>query len=237
MHRVALLLAIGGSTLAANWSGVRASGDMLSLLRALPPLPVPHYAWPFCHLEDSCTADFMASSLPWSDAEVMHEYARITHSLSTYAGLELYSNLTTAEIDTSWEKLAAGVHGTDATIAVQLEIAAASGGLGSPVRPTNTMLQQLQNATAALARANAKLGTNATIGTVMVDQEGWGSIDRSEVTKNNDEVYHVAAKVFGPDVNIQYYGRGMATANDGSPSGFWEPGWYSLDEIDNRQLS
>jgi hypothetical protein len=33
-------------------------------------------------------------------------------------------------------------------------------------------------------------------------------------------------------------GRGMATVNDGSgPDGFWEPAWYSMDEIDNRQLS
>eukprot|EP01046_Picozoa_sp_COSAG06_P006313 COSAG06_NODE_295_length_18175_cov_9.088017_19_plen_233_part_00 len=180
--------------------------DVLSLLRALPPLPVPHYAWPFCHLEDSCTAEFMASALPWSDPQVMHEYARITHSLSTYAGLELYSNLTAEEIDTSWEKLAAGVHGTDATIAVQLEIAPASEsdaaaaaaggdtfGQRSPVRPTNTMLAQLHNATAALARANAKLGTSATIGTVMVDQEGWGSgATPAEVTLNNNEVYNVS---------------------------------------------
>ena len=207
----------------------------LSLLRELPALPVPHYSWSFCHMEYSCTADFMANNLPWSDGAVMTEFARITHSLSTYAGLHIYSNLTTAEIDTVWEKLAAGVSGTDATIAVQLEIGAAPpdhtrrtgarSGLGSPVRPTDTMLAQLRNATTALARANAKLGTKAVIGTVMVDQEGWGAATKAEITRNNDKVYNVSSQVFGEDVNIQYYGRGMAAANDGSANGFWEPEW------------
>lgn len=106
----------------------------------------------------------------------MTEFARITHSVSGYAGLHAYSNLTSREIDTVWEKLAEGVSGTDATIAIQLEIGAdpSEHGVGySPVRPTNTMLQQLRNATAALARANAKLKTAAKIGTIMVDQEGW----------------------------------------------------------------
>jgi hypothetical protein len=90
----------------------------------------------------------------------MTEFARITHSVSGYAGLHAYSNLSSREIDTVWEKLAEGVSGTDATIAIQLEIGAdpSEHGVGySPVRPTNTMLQQLRNATAALARANAKL--------------------------------------------------------------------------------
>ena len=210
----------------------------LSMLRELPPLPVPHYSWPFCHMEWSCTADFMANNLPWSDGAVMTEFARITHSLSTYAGLHLYSNLTASEIDTVWEKLAAGVHGTDATIAVQLEIgrrppAANKGGVGSPVRPTDTMLAQLRNASAALARANAKLGTKAVIGTVMVDQEGWGAATRAEITRNNDEVYHVSSQVFGEGVNIQYYGRGMAAAHDGSPSGFWEPEWCEYRSLSN----
>ena len=41
----------------------------------------------------------------------MREFARITHSVSGYAGLGLYSNLTQADIDTMWEKLAAGVAG------------------------------------------------------------------------------------------------------------------------------
>ena len=45
----------------------------------------------------------------------------------------------------------------------------------------------------ASARANAKLGTNAMIGTVMVDQEGWGSgATPAEVTLNNNEVYNVS---------------------------------------------
>jgi hypothetical protein len=48
------------------------------------------------------------------------------------------------------------------------------------------------------------------------------------VTNNNDAVYHACAAVFGTDVNIQYYGRGMATSNDASPGGFWQPAWYFL---------
>ena len=99
---------------------------------------------------------------------MMREYARVTHSVSAYAGLHLYSNLTNAEIEVMWDLLVAGVKGTDATIALQLEIAAvggASGGahrpaaagrLSSPVRPSDTMPQQLKNTTAALARANAR---------------------------------------------------------------------------------
>ena len=34
---------------------------------------------------------------------------------------------------------------------------------------------------------------------------------QEEITRNNDEVYNVSSSVFGEDVNIQYYGRGMAT--------------------------
>ena len=44
-------------------SGAVASGavaadpsKVLKMLQDLPPLPVPHYSWPFCHLENSCTA-------------------------------------------------------------------------------------------------------------------------------------------------------------------------------------
>ena len=130
-------------------------------------------------------------------------------------------------------RLAAGVDGTKASIAVQLDISVSGG-----VADGDDMQSQLRNATAALARANAKLGARATIGTVMVDQEGWGSgASAATVTKNNDIVYTSAAAIFGKDVNIQYYGRGMATGNDNSPGGFWEPAWYTMDEIDNRQLS
>ena len=130
-------------------------------------------------------------------------------------------------------RLAAGVDGTKASIAVQLDISVSGG-----VADGDDMQRQLRNATAALARANAKLGIKATIGTVMVDQEGWGSgASPATVTKNNDIVYTSAAAIFGKDVNIQYYGRGMATGNDKSPGGFWEPAWYTMDEIDNRQLS
>jgi len=50
-------------------------------------------------------------------------------------------------------------------------------------------------------------------------------------------VYNITSSIFGPDVNIQYYGRGLSALNDGFPSGFWDTGWYTLDEIDNRQLS
>ena len=38
---------------------VAATSSVLAALQQLPPLPVPHYAWPFCHLESSCTAEFM----------------------------------------------------------------------------------------------------------------------------------------------------------------------------------
>ena len=31
--------------------------------------------------------------------------AQVTHSLSAYSGLELYSNLTESEIDTMWERV------------------------------------------------------------------------------------------------------------------------------------
>ena len=37
-------------------------------------------------------------------------------------------------------------------------------------------------ATANLQQANARLGSNATIGTVMVDQEGWGTWDPQKIT-------------------------------------------------------
>ena len=207
------------------------------MLRALPALPVPHHSWPFCHLESSCTHAFMASALPWSDPRVMREFARVTHSLSAYSGLEFYSNLSSAEIDTMWERLVVGVNGTDATIAVQLEIGVKTGVLASPVRPSDTMVAALTNATRAVARANAKLGTDARIGTVMVDQEGWGTANLTQITLNNDVVYAHCVSVLGADVDIQYYGRGMHTLNDDSASGFWTPDWYSLDEVDNRQLS
>jgi hypothetical protein len=230
----------GGGTFVVVTSAPHSTSPVLTALQQLPPLPVPHYAWPFCHLENSCTAEYMKSALPWSDAAVMREYARITHSVSAYAGLHLYSNLTEYEIDRMWQLLAAGVVGTGATIALQLEIAAAGttlGMLSSPVRPSDTMRQQLRNATAALERANARLGTNASIGTVMVDQEGWGSSTPDQVTKNNDAVYHACVAEFGKDINIQYYGRGMASANDAQPGGFWQPAWYTMEELDNRQLS
>jgi hypothetical protein len=99
------------------------------------------------------------------------------------------------------------------------------------------MRASLLNATAALARANKKLGMNATIGTVMVDQEGWGSSPPAVVTHNNDLVYNATASVLGKDVNIQYYGRGMSSLHDGFANGYWEPSWYTMNEIDNRQLS
>lgn len=99
------------------------------------------------------------------------------------------------------------------------------------------MKASLLNATAALARANKKLGTDAKIGTVMVDQEGWGSSPPAVVTHNNDLVYNASASVFGKDVNVQYYGRGMSSLHDAFPNGYWEPSWYTMDEIDNRQLS
>ena len=93
------------------------------------------------------------------------------------------------------------------------------------------------NATATLARANAKLGTHATIGAVMVDQEGWGSWDPVVITAKNDAVYNASAQVFGADVNLQYYGRGLSDVTDSIPSGYRDTGWYTLNEIDDRQLS
>ena len=136
LSSLALLLRVGAAVGAAAVGrsaaadAAPAAGGALALLSELPALPVPHYSWPFCHLESSCTADFMRTALPWSDAAVMREFARITGSVSAYAGLHIYSNLTDSEIDTMWEKLAAGVGGadSDATIAVPLEIAAAAGG-------------------------------------------------------------------------------------------------------------
>jgi hypothetical protein len=234
-----MLIAMIFSGIAASNTGIAASdtgnSTILPMLRELVALPLPHHAWPFCHRENSCTEEYMATNLPWSSQSVLKEYARITHSVSAYAGLHVYSNLTDSAIETMWEKLAAGVEGTDATIAIQLEIGKEK--LGSPIRPGNTMIAQMRNATAALARANKKLGTHASIGTVMVDQEGWGASSPTVVTQNNDAVYNASALVFGKNVNIQYYGRGMASLNDWFASGFWEPAWYSLQEIDNRQLS
>jgi hypothetical protein len=58
---------------------------------------------------NSCTAATLATALPWSDPDAMREYARVTHSVSAYAGLGYYSNLTDYDIDVIWEKLAAGV--------------------------------------------------------------------------------------------------------------------------------
>ena len=154
----------------------RASGPTaLELLQALPALPRPHYSWPFCHLENSCTDDFMRTALPWSDPLVMREFARITHSLSTYAAVDSSE----ADSDTMWEKLVAGVAGTDATIAIQLET-------GTDAH----MLSQLRTATTALARANKKLGLNASIGCVMVDQEShWGTWNTTIITARNDAVH------------------------------------------------
>jgi hypothetical protein len=95
--------------------------------------------------------------------------------------------------------MALQVAGTDATIAIQLEIEGDPTGCAtcnpSMPRPAATMEQQLRNASAALARANARLGTHAVIGTVMVDQEGWGTTGPEGVTRNNDEVYNTTAKV------------------------------------------
>jgi hypothetical protein len=51
--RLLLSLLAGGTTGAASDP---AASTVLRLLRELPALPVPHYSWPFCHLENSCTA-------------------------------------------------------------------------------------------------------------------------------------------------------------------------------------
>ena len=207
-----------------------AGANVLEMLQSLPALPKVHYSWPFCHMEYSCTDEFMATALPWSDPKVMKEYARITRSVSTYASPTGYGNLTDATVDALYEKLAAGVDGVEgASIAVQMEI-------GKDISPAE-MVASLKNATASLRRANSKLGTNATIGAVMVDQEGWGSWDPAFITAKNDAVYNASAEVFGPDVNIQYYGRGLSDVNDDEPSGYWDTGWYTLNEIDDRQLS
>jgi hypothetical protein len=116
-----------------------------------------------------------------------------------------------------------------ASIAIELEI-------GKDVLPSE-MVASLKNATASLARANAKLGISATIGAVMIDQEGWGTWNAAVITAKNDAVYNATASVFGQDVNIQYYGRGLSDVTDSEPTGFWDTGWYTLDEIDDRQLS
>jgi hypothetical protein len=87
------------------------AGSVLGMLRALPALPKVHYSWPFCHMEYSCTPQYMATALPWSDPAVMKEYARITRSVTAFASPTGYSNLTDAAVDTMYEKLAAGVHG------------------------------------------------------------------------------------------------------------------------------
>ena len=169
MMRLLLSALVAAVTASEDVLATASDPYVLAMLQELPALPVPHYSWPFCHLESSCTAAFMSTSLPWSDARVMKEFARVTHSLSAYSGLEVYSNLSAAEIDKMWEHLALGVNGTDATIAVQLEIGVKTGaGVGSPIRPTDTMVAALTNATQAVARANAKLSTAAKIGTVMV---------------------------------------------------------------------
>lgn len=214
-----LLVAVVGAAHALP-AEPRAAATVLEILEALPALQKVHYSWPFCHMEYSCTAQFMATVLPWSDPAVMKEYARITRSVTTYGSPTGYGNSTDAEVSTMYEKLVAGVDGVPgASIAVVLEI-------GKTVKPAN-MVEQLKNATASLARANAKLQMNATIGAVMVDQEGWGSWDKAVITAKNDAVYNASALVFGADVNIQYYGRGLSGVNDLSPGGFWDTGWCS----------
>lgn len=78
-----------------------------------------------------------------------------------------------------------------------------------------------------------------------MDQEGWGTGNLTQITLNNNLVYAACASVLGADVNIQYYGRGAHTLNDGfanshtptQSDGFWTPDWYTLEETDNRQLS
>ena len=203
----------------------------LEMLRALPALPVVHYTWPFCSEPYWCTESFMGSALPWSNPAVMHEHARITHSVSTFAAVELPQ----ATSDIMWEKLVAGVARTDAIIAIQLMTAHR----GSHQLPTNAdMLAQLHNATSSLERANRKLGQNASIGAVLIDEENhWNTSDPNAITHFNDRVYNVTSSVFGRDVNIQYYGRGLSGISDEHSDGWWDTDWYTLDEIDNRQLS
>ena len=93
--RAALLVALSGP----GASGAP-SVSVLEQLKALPALPVPHYAWPFCHLGNSCTKELMATRLPWSSPEVMKEYARITGSVSTYASPQGDAE----DIEAMWEK-------------------------------------------------------------------------------------------------------------------------------------
>ena len=117
----------------------------------------------------------MANSLPWSDTAIMHEYARITRSVSVYAAPQQYSNASASAVGIMWQKIVAGIRGVPgATIAVQLEI-------GQDVSPAD-MVASLRNASANLERTNTRLGANATIGTVMVDQEGWGTWDPQKIT-------------------------------------------------------
>ena len=214
------------------------SDTALEMLRALPALPVVHYSWPFCSEPYWCTRDFMGSALPWSDPDVMREYARITHSVSTFASLSVagWVDLPQATSDIMWEKLVAGVAHTDASIAIQLITAHR----GSPQLPTSAdMLAQLHDATRSLKRANLKLGANASIGAVLIDEESHGRnmSNPSEITQFNDRVYNVTSSVFGRDVDIQYYGRGLSAVSDEHSDGWWDTAWYTLSEIDNRQLS
>ena len=184
----------------------------------------------------------MSSALPWSSPAVMREYARITHSVSTFASLSVdgWVDLPQSTSDIMWEKLVAAVAHTDATIAIQL-ITARKGNSNSPPQlPTNdAMLAQLRNATSSLERANRKLGQNASIGAVLIDEEthGRNMSNPSSNTRFNDRVYNVTSSVFGRDVDIQYYGRGLSDISDQHSNGWWDTAWYTLDEIDNRQLS
>ena len=92
----------GGPEIARSNSS--SGSTALGLLRALPALPVVHYSWPFCSEPYWCTEEFMSSALPWSNPAVMREYARVTHSVSTFAAADLPE----ATSDIMWEKLVAG---------------------------------------------------------------------------------------------------------------------------------
>lgn len=86
---------------------------------------------------------------------------------------------------------------------------------------TPTTLQYCDTSLSAAAARTVALHSREGVRVLL---DGVKLLDATEPCAAHSERVWPAA-VFGANVNVQWYGRGMATAHDGSAGGFWEPAW------------
>ena len=241
-----LLLCVAAAPLPPLPTGRRQQDDLAAAanpLAGVPALPKVHHSWPLA-------VNFTDPAM----RPVLEDYARITHAVAAGA---LFWTPTQAVMDVAVEicaKTGAVLEfeyspwGEDASPYPRSALPMYTG----PEEAAEIALftRRCQATKQLIVAANAKFGTNISIGALLLDQERWcadcyaylnvtnvtEAVYRAAITRKNN-LFYSAAQTCAPGADIELYNRGAVGRGSGpgavvESTGWRTPGGYYTVEAD-----